>query len=103
MRSDLVFLAVAQVSNRFRLCKVATKATRKIHRPHERLQDTINDVLIRFHQANPEAEVVHNASVIPPREWRRDPQNVGRAKLSVDLPQLLTSGDGVVDIPAVEG
>lgn len=53
MRSDLVFGAVAQVSNRYRLCKSVTKATRKFHRPNSRLPDTINDVLIRFHEPDP--------------------------------------------------
>ena len=71
MRSDLVFGALAQVSNRYRLCKLATKATRKIHRPHTRMQDTINDVLTRFHQSHPESATVKAQPEGHAREWRR--------------------------------
>ena len=55
MRSDLVFGAMTHVSNRFQLTKLAAKATRKLHRPNTRIQETMNDVLIRFSQANPTA------------------------------------------------
>ena len=48
MRSDLVFGALSHVSNRYQLCQLASKATRKLHKPNTRLQDTTNDVLIRF-------------------------------------------------------
>ncbi len=57
MRSDLVFRSLTHVRNRYRLCKLASKATRRFHRPNSRLQDTINDVLSRFYAANPEGEV----------------------------------------------
>ena len=40
MRSDLVFAAMAQVSNRYMLTKLAAKATRKLHRPNARIEDT---------------------------------------------------------------
>lgn len=53
MRSDLVFGALAHVSNRYQLCQLASKATRKLHKPNTRLQDTTNDVLIRFRKTNP--------------------------------------------------
>jgi len=53
MRSDLVFRALSHVSNRYQLCQLASKATRKLHKPNTRLQDTTNDVLDRFHIANP--------------------------------------------------
>jgi hypothetical protein len=55
MRSDLVFGALTHVSNRFQLTKLAAKATRQLHRPNTRIQETMNDVLIRFSQANPMA------------------------------------------------
>ena len=45
MRSKLVFDAVNVVSNRFLLAKVASKATRKLHRRNTRMQDTVNEVL----------------------------------------------------------
>ena len=48
MRSDLVFGALSHVSNRYQLCQLASKATRKLHKPNTRLQDTTNEVLGRF-------------------------------------------------------
>ena len=53
MRSELVFNAMAYVSNRFLLTKLASMATRKFHRPNTRLQDTTNDVFVHFNRANP--------------------------------------------------
>jgi len=44
MRSDLVFGALSHV---------ASKATRKLHKPNTRLQDTTNEVLGRFQTTNP--------------------------------------------------
>jgi hypothetical protein len=32
---------------------LASKATRKLHKPNTRLQDTTNDVLVRFHASSP--------------------------------------------------
>ncbi|HEX3472135.1 MAG TPA: DNA-directed RNA polymerase subunit omega [Silvibacterium sp.] len=55
MRSDLIFGALAHVTNRYQLCQLASKATRKLHKPNTRLQDTTNDVLVRFHEASPVA------------------------------------------------
>ena len=53
MRSDLVFGAMANVSNRYLLSQLASKAARKLHRSGTRMQDTANDVLVRFSRANP--------------------------------------------------
>jgi hypothetical protein len=53
MRSELVFGAINNVSNRFLLTKLASKATRRFHRAHGRIQDTTNDVLVRFCALNP--------------------------------------------------
>jgi hypothetical protein len=55
MRSDLVFGALSHVSNRYQLCQLASKATRKLHKPNTRLQDTMNDVLVRFRESSPAA------------------------------------------------
>lgn len=71
MRSDLVFRAVSQVSNRYQLCTLASKATRKLHKPNTRLQDTTNEVLCRFEVANPEAETPEEAPAAHPVERRR--------------------------------
>ena len=43
MRSDLVFGALSHVSNRYQLCQLASKATRMLHKPSTRLQDTTNE------------------------------------------------------------
>jgi hypothetical protein len=51
MRSDLVFEAVHTLRNRYMLCQLASKATRKFHRPSTRIQDTTNDVLQRIADA----------------------------------------------------
>jgi hypothetical protein len=45
MRSELVFEAVHTLRNRYTLCQLASKATRKFHKPNTRIQDTTNDVL----------------------------------------------------------
>jgi hypothetical protein len=55
MRSDLIFGALAHVTNRYQLCQLASKATRKLHKPNTRLQDTTNDVLVRFRTSIPGA------------------------------------------------
>ena len=53
MRSDLIFGALTHVNNRYQLCQLASKATRKLHKPNTRLQDTTNEVLDRFKDATP--------------------------------------------------
>ncbi len=56
MRSDLIFGALTHVNNRYQLCQLASKATRKLHKPNTRLQDTTNDVLERFKDTVPMGE-----------------------------------------------
>ena len=70
MRSDLVFGALSHVSNRYQLCQLASKATRKLHKPNTRLQDTTNEVLVRFHSSNP-AEKRAEVPAPRPVETRR--------------------------------
>ena len=53
MRSNLVFGAMAYVSNRYLLTRLASKATRKLHRPNTRIQETTNEVLLRFSRVSP--------------------------------------------------
>jgi hypothetical protein len=53
MRSELVFGAMKEVPNRYLLSQLASKVARKLHRPGTRIQDTTNDVLLRFSGANP--------------------------------------------------
>jgi hypothetical protein len=71
MRSDLVFGALSHVSNRYQLCQLASKATRKLHKPNTRLQDTTNEVLGRFQTSNPGSAASHVASAHQPVEARR--------------------------------
>lgn len=52
MRSDLVFHALGNVSNRYTLCQLAAKASRKLHKPHTRVQNTINNTLARLAHAS---------------------------------------------------
>jgi len=48
MRSKLIHEALRSVQNRYMLCQLASKATRKFHRPNTRIQETMNDVMDRF-------------------------------------------------------
>ena len=61
MRSDLIFGALTHVNNRYQLCQLASKATRKLHKPNTRLQDTTNDVLERFKDTVPMGELQEQA------------------------------------------
>ena len=60
MRADLTFMALAHESNRYLLTRLIAKATRKLHRPNTRLQDTMNDVFERFGCSKPGAAAVHD-------------------------------------------
>ena len=71
MRSDLVFGALSHVTNRYQLCQLASKATRKLHKPSTRLQDTTNEVLDRFHTTPPAAPVQAQAAEEQLVETRR--------------------------------
>jgi hypothetical protein len=71
MRSDLVFGALSHVSNRYQLCQLASKATRKLHKPNTRLQDTTNEVLGRFQTSNPGSAMPIKAAAHQPEETRR--------------------------------
>jgi len=72
MRSDLVFGALSHVANRYQLCQLASKATRKLHKPNTRLQDTTNEVLGRFQTTNPGVTAaLVEARAVEPQERRR--------------------------------
>jgi hypothetical protein len=71
MRSGLVFGALSHVSNRYQLCQLASKATRKLHKPNTRLQDTTNEVLVRFHSTNPGFQLPASVPAARPIETRR--------------------------------
>jgi hypothetical protein len=50
MRSELIFEALIREPNRYLLCRLVAKGTRKLHRPNTRVQDTTNEMLERFSQ-----------------------------------------------------
>jgi hypothetical protein len=56
MRVDLTSRALAHKSNRYLLTRLIAKATRKLHRPNTRLQDTMNDVFERVGGSKPRAD-----------------------------------------------
>jgi len=58
MRSDLIYDALDTVRNRYLLCQLVSKATRQFHRPNTRVQDTMNDVLVRVGGAGQAGEVI---------------------------------------------
>jgi hypothetical protein len=71
MRSDLIFGALTHVTNRYKLCQLASKATRKLHKPNTRLQDTTNEVLDRFKDTVPmDVSTDMTPSVLPVSERR---------------------------------
>lgn len=70
MRSDLIFGALTHVSNRYQLCQLASKATRKLHKPNTRLQDTTNDVLERFRETVPMSVAESKAHKVELQERR---------------------------------
>jgi len=75
------------------------KATRKLHKPNTRLQDTANEVLARFHSINPGSAAPVEASVEGIRE---QPVETRRA-LDERLPKdIVKSGIGFSRHP-IEG
>jgi len=68
MRSSLIFGAIAKVPNRYLLAKLASKAVREFHKPGVRIEETANEVFLRFGRANPirEIQTTPELSVSPP-------------------------------------
>lgn len=58
MRSDLIYDSLKPVTNRYMLCQLVSKATRKFHKPNTRIQDTMNDVLMRVGKADEQEAVI---------------------------------------------
>lgn len=79
MRSELVFAATVHVPNRFLLTRLAATATRKLHRPNTRIQETMDEVFVRFRDANPRAEVQGSGNVQPLRRPERDEMHSRRS------------------------
>ena len=51
------------------LCQLASKATRRFHRPNTRIQETMNEVLDRISESAPE-EVAAEAPDVPEQQRR---------------------------------
>jgi hypothetical protein len=64
MRSNKVFEALHTMPNRYMLCQLASKATRKFHRPNTRIQETMNEVLDRISDSQPE-QVTDETTDVP--------------------------------------
>ena len=64
MRSDRVFDALHTLRNRYMLCQLASKATRKFHRPNTRIQETMNQVFDKIADAE-RHDILRNLRILP--------------------------------------
>ncbi|HKD82468.1 MAG TPA: DNA-directed RNA polymerase subunit omega [Candidatus Angelobacter sp.] len=71
MRSDLIYDALDTVRNRYLLCQLISKATRKFHKPNTRVQETMNDVLVRVGNAGEATSVIEVAAMQVAEPQRR--------------------------------
>jgi hypothetical protein len=72
MRSELVFAVMPHVPNRFLLTRLAATATRKFHRPNTRIQETVNEVLMRFNRGKLILDAQTESNVQPLRRAERN-------------------------------
>ena len=89
MRSELIFGAMERVPNRFLLVQALSAATRGFHKPGIRIQDTVNDILVRFGHADPiaRAESVREPAGAPVF-WRR-PHPCWKSDAVLELERIL--------------
>ncbi len=71
MRSNLIYDALDTVENRYLLCQLVSKATRQFHKPNTRIQETMNDVLVRVGDAKETEEVINTTTVKVAEQERR--------------------------------
>ena len=69
MRSDLVFEALHTLRNRYMLCQLASKATRRFHRPNTRIQETMNEVLDKI-SASERDQILREPEVVAEAQRR---------------------------------
>ena len=62
MRSELIFQAIVHESNRYMLCRVIAKATRALHRPNTRVQETTNAALEHLNHAASKSPAKYSSS-----------------------------------------
>lgn len=67
MRAELVFEAFRYESNRYALVRMAARATRMLHRPNTRLQDSMNDALRHLAQPRRKPGVAAMERSLTPR------------------------------------
>ena len=70
MRSELIYDALRTVQNRYLLCQVASKATRKFHKPNTRIQDTMNEVFERFAESESPTRLVAQPELVAEAQRR---------------------------------
>jgi hypothetical protein len=71
MRSNLIHDALTTVQNRYLLCQLVSKATRKFHKPNTRIQETMNDVFERVGDADQTETVITASSTVKVAEPQR--------------------------------
>jgi hypothetical protein len=64
MRSEMVFAAENRLPNRYMLCRVLASATRKVHKPATRIEDTTDAMLRRIANANAAALWMDSATIV---------------------------------------
>ena len=70
MRSELIYDALRTVRNRYLLCQVASKATRKFHKPNTRIQETTNEVLGRIADADSQRVIAERETKVAEAQRR---------------------------------
>src|SRR5438874_3943126 len=83
-RSDRVFDALHTLRNRYMLCQLASKATRKFHKPNTRIQETMNEVLDRI--ASSERQ-----TVLAEPEHYSEAQRRAALSPAASAPQMISS------------
>ncbi len=70
MRSNLVFDALQTLRNRYLLCQIASKATRRFHRPATRIPETMNEVLDKISGAVEREAILREPEVVAEQQRR---------------------------------
>jgi len=70
MRSEYVFAAVKEISNRFLLCRMTSASARRLHQGSTQPSETINKSLKLIATAEPGQQENVSPSVSPPSQAR---------------------------------
>ena len=70
MRSNRVFEALQTLRNRYLLCQIASKATRRFHRPATRIPETMNQVLDKISIASERDAILREPEVVAEQQRR---------------------------------